>query len=465
MLSLFLELSGLLLALGMTLYLIGKRKEPQTILAWSLSFFLFPFLGPLLYLLFGETRMEKYVRTRRSPTYIYYPEETGPRYIPDHPLHYYASRVVLATQGFPPRPGNALKLYTNGEAFFTRMYGAFAEARTSIHVMFYLIRDDATGREFLEILEQKAREGVKVRLLYDYWGSLGFHFSRLRREFKGKILMAPFLPLVPWKPTLNLNFRNHRKIAVVDHTLAFTGGINIADEYRVGIWEGVPWHDLGVEVQGPAVRDLEQIFAEDWLFSTGEALELKDFPPPLPEGTPIQVVAGGPDHRFEPLSHLLTTILSRCNKEATLITPYFIPDTPLLHTFSTLVLRGVKVNLIVPEVGNHYWVQRASESYYRDLLAMGIQPWKFEPGMIHTKLFLSDGLLSLVGSPNLDIRSLKLNFEVALLLFAPRDLAEVQRVVEEVMEHASPLTLEEYSSWGLPRRILNGIARVMSPVF
>lgn len=481
----FLELVGIILAIGMTLHLIGKRKEPQVILSWSLSFFLFPFIGPLFYLLFGETRMEKYVRRYRNPSYIRHPldlpgappynttpplsfqedHSSSPRYLPDHPLHYYASRVVMATQGFPPRPGNLVTLYTDGERFFSRMFQAFEQARTSIYVMFYLIRNDSTGAELLQILRRKVAEGVTVRLLYDHWGSFSFHFSSLRRRYRHSVPMAVFLPLLPWKSALNANFRNHRKIAVVDHTLAFTGGINIADEYRYGLWQGLPWHDLGVEIQGPAVRDLELIFCDDWSFATGEELPVGEYPEPFPHGTPVQVVTGGPDHPLEPISHLITTILSRSNTEATLITPYFIPDIPLLHTLSSLVLRGGKVNLVVPEVGNHFWVQRATESYYRDLFAIGIRPWLFEPGMLHTKLLLSDNLIALVGSPNLDIRSLKLNFEVALLLFAPTDLQKVREVTVEILQRSSPLVPERYARYPFLRRFQSSIARVISPIF
>jgi cardiolipin synthase len=267
------------------------------------------------------------------------------------------------------------------------------------------------------------------------------------------------------KPALTANFRNHRKLAIVDHELAFTGGINIANEYRYGLWEGVPWFDLGVEVRGPVVRDLEVVFCDDWIFTTGEEVEVGGFPVLLAEGTPLQVVTGGPDHPLEPISHLVTTILSRCNHEAVLITPYFIPDPPLLHTLASLKLRGGKVNLIVPEQGNHFWVHRATESYYRDLFAMGIEPWLFEPGMIHTKLLWADRLLALVGSPNLDIRSLKLNFELALLFFDPRDLNQVEVMVEEIMQYTAPLSYEKYQRFSRLRRSLNGIARVMSPIF
>jgi cardiolipin synthase len=474
----FIEVAGILLAVGMTFYLVGKRKEPQTILAWSLSFFLFPFLGPLLYLIFGETRMEKRVRTSRNPSYLRSPldgrsdplrkdppPDEGPRHIPEHPLHFYASKVVQATQGFPPRPGNRVTFFPQGEAFFQRMFSAFSQARKTIYLMFYLIRADETGKECLEILRKKAEEGVRVRFLYDHWGSFSFHLSSLRRRYRRSFPMAPFMPLRLFKPALNANFRNHRKLAIVDHELAFMGGINIANEYRYGIWEGTPWVDLGVEVRGPVVRDLEVVFCEDWFFTTGEELDACPFPPRFPGGTPVQVVTGGPDHPLEPISYLVTTILSRCNHEAVLVTPYFIPDPPLLHMFASLKLRGGKINLIMPERGNHFWVHRATESYCQDLFAMGIEPWIFETGMIHTKLLWADGLLALVGSPNLDIRSLKLNFEIGLMIFDPVDLRKVEEIIEEILQHSTPLTPEMYRRFSATRKILNRIARVMSPIF
>jgi cardiolipin synthase len=462
----FLYLFGQIISLVVILYLIQKRREPQAIVAWSLSFLLFPYLGPFLYFLFGEGRVERKARKRKEKKEgVFYVEPKGPVVAPSSLLGVLSDRLLDGVVPYPFRPGNKVILYDRGEDWFQRFFTAIRSARESIYLEFYSIEGDETGKEFLSLLRKKAEEGVKVYLIYDHIGSLLFHRKYIRTLEGWGVRVSPFSPVGLFRRMFSLNFRTHRKIGVVDHTHAFTGGMNIGNVYRTNRMGRYEWYDLGVEVFGPVVGDIERVFLEDWRLATGEFLPRFSYPEEESEGTTVRVVPSGPEMDFNPLYHLLLALFSHAKKSVTFLTPYFIPTPPLLTLLQNLSLRGVHITPVFPSIGDHLLVQKAGESYFRDLLDFGIPVFLYEPGFLHGKLLLVDQEVAVVGTPNLDIRSLTYNFELSLILVEREDIEKVQQIIGDVLSRSFMYPLMEYYSKSIGERLFRGFSRVISPLF
>lgn len=459
------EIGGALLATAMTLVLLQQRKDPRSLVAWSMSFFLFPFVGPLIYLGFGEPRLKLRARRRAHATGLGpRVHDDGPRGVPGEPFDALVHKMLSRFNPFPARPGNRIELLPDGEASFARMFEDIGAARKTVHVEFYLIRADRTGRDLSNLLKAKAREGVEVRLLYDHVGSLLLHAGWVADLNAHGVAVRPFLPVNLLRRQFHINFRNHRKIVAVDGQVAYTGGINVGDEYRTGQSKWGRWQDLAVRIEGPVVRDFEAVFADDWMLATGEELTLSPYPEPLTDGTLMQLVPGGPDQDHHAIRLLFTTLIARVNTELLAATPYFVPEQSDLHLLESAHMRGARVDLIVPRVGNHWWVHQATSSFLGDLLAVGIAPRIYEPGMLHTKAMTLDRRIGVVGSPNLDMRSFRLNFELALLLYDDRDVAALAEHLDSLLREAPLLEAEAWRARPWRQRVLQGLARAFGPV-
>ncbi len=405
-----------------------RKSEPGATLAWLIVILLFPYAGLLLYTLLGSSRIQRRRAARREA---------------DERIEQTLGGLVERSPGAPdsePQPpeawmdgslfrvarnlgigkgtaGNEVTLYADGPQAFTAMLAAIHGARHHVHVEFFIFRHDRTGRRVLDALVAAARRGVEVRLLVD---AMGLAMTRTRVSFFDPLRDAGgqfvrFLPLGWVRGWSFFNLRNHRKLLVVDGQAAFTGGMNVGDEYAGRRRRFTrPWRDILVRIRGPAARALQAVFARDWHFAHAENLaEHAYFPePPCAGADLVQVVPSGPDDSLLRLHRQTLALIQAARERLYILTPYFIPDPALASALALAALRGVDVRIMLPRRSNHLLVKWAGRSFYEELLETGVIIHEFDEGMLHAKAIVVDGVVTSVGSANMDIRSFRLNFEL-----------------------------------------------------
>ncbi len=381
----------------------------------------------------------------------------------DQALFALATRVT----GHLPTTGNRVELLAENEAAFERIEEVLGRARRRIWAEFYIVRNDLTGRHFLELLAERARAGVEVRFIYDAVGSLRISSDRLQaiRDAGGEVVS--FLPMNPLRRRWAVHLRNHRKLIVVDDSIAFTGGMNVGDEYsgrgrRRGLQR---FHDTHLEIEGPAAGSLGSTFAEDWAFATEQPLAAEFEPQPVAGGSAlVAALPSGPDQAFNAIQVTYTTAIARANERVYLCSPYFVPDASLQHALATAALRGVDVRVMIPERCDVRLIDAVARSYCRALLPAGVRVFRYLPAMLHAKTLLVDDDLGLVGSANADIRSFQLNFELGALV-CDRDFAlDLERSFASDLEQSREWTQADADRLTPLRRLLDSAARLLSPL-
>lgn len=456
--------------------LLLRRKEPLATLAWLQGLFLLPGLGALLYVLVGaaSVRRRKFRRKRRllgefAARLAARGKGAGGVREPPSGLTQTAAEtlsIAIRTSRLLPTRGNRVAIFDSPPEVYGALEQAVAGASRHIHFEYYIFQPDETGSHFLDLLTRKARQGVEVRLLLDAVGSrsLGSQHTASFTAAGGRL--AWFLPLGALPPRFALHLRNHRKLAVVDGVAAFTGGVNIGDEYR-GRWARKPsWTDTHLRVEGPAVHQLQEVFAEDWFFAAGEELTAdKYFPPQELRGDAVvHVVASGPDDPARAIHATLFHAVAAARRRVWIATPYFIPDGAITTALTSSAQRGVDVRLLLPERTDHPLVDRAGESFLPGLLEAGVRVFRYEAGMLHSKLVAVDGQWGTLGSANMDIRSFRLNFELNLLIFSPTLCRRLEEIFERDLRHSSPYTRSHVDAASLPRRVTTAACRLLAPL-
>jgi cardiolipin synthase len=451
---------GFALALVLLAHLIGRQRSPSSTIAWLLVILLLPYLGVPLYLMFGGRKMRR-MAGRKEQVYAHASSDGGVR-----PLGG-ATEKLLNSYGVPPASGrNRLVLVTTGEEAYHQLTRGIDEATTSIDITTFILGTDEVGRALVDRLARRARAGVAVRLLLDSVGSW-----RVNRRFLAPLTdagaqVAFFMPVIHWPFRGRANLRNHRKIIVVDNHRAMIGGMNLSGEYMGPSPAPNRWRDLSLLITGPAVAELAVLFRSDWRFATGE--DLGPVPAPFPPAMttaaggaecPAQVVASGPDVAGDPLYETLLASLFSATRRIWVVTPYFVPDEMLARALELAARRGVDVCLIIPHHSNHTSADLARTGFLRQLHNAGARILLFEPVMLHAKAVIIDEL-SIIGSANMDMRSLFLNYEVALFLYCHAQ-------VEEAACWARTLMAE--SRVGLPSQrwtaeLLENVVRLLSPL-
>lgn len=448
------------------------KRDPRSAMGWIGVCLTLPFVGPFFYWTMGVNRITRKARQwlesgRRLTGCDAFPalpelEEAGPLpAVAEHlkELRALADRVVSCRL----TGGNRITPLRSGEGAYPVMLEAIDAAQHSVHLSTYIFDGDRAGERFVAALRQAAQRGVEVRVIVD---SLGEKYSRptARRLLRGtKVRVGRFLPL---RHGGYVNLRNHRKILVIDGQRAFTGGMNIGDRHMVNRETPPPVVvDMHFLVEGPVVADLQKAFLEDWFFVTGEIHDSPDYFPPLgPVGPAMtRTISDGPDKEFRKLHWIIMGALACARHRVQIMTPYFIPDRPLISALITCALRGVEIELVLPQLNNLPLVHWATRAYLWELLQQGIRVFYQPPPFVHTKLFLVDGIWSLIGSANLDPRSLRLNFELNLEVYDSAFAGELASHFEATLAASHEVTLEEVDSRSLPEKVLDCSAKLLSP--
>lgn len=453
---------GFLLAVFAIARLMSERKQPGNTFAWLFAIAFVPYVGVPLYLLFGGRKLRKQAERKArlcpaGPGNVTVPENAG-----------FAARVFTRDGACPPIGGNRVRFLTDGEDSYATLEQGIRDARESIHLMTFILGHDAVGRRIVKLLAQRAREGVKVRVLLDALGCFrtSGRFCDPIREAGGEVVK--FMPVMPLQTRGSANLRNHRKIVVIDHRHAAVGGRNLALEYMGPSPLKRRWRDLGAMLEGPAVRQLEEVFLADWAFASGQPLDnlQKELPadwPPAAGTADLQVVASGPDVAGDPLYEGILSLVQQAQRSVWIVTPYFIPDEVLQRSLMVQARAGLDVRIVVPARSNHPITDLARRHHLRELQAAGVKVLLYQAGMNHAKLLFVDGETALFGSANMDLRSLFVNFEIGLVTYSAGEAVAVRVWIEEIFAHSRPMSERKHARRIFPA-LGEEIARLLAPL-
>jgi len=462
-------LSGLhvVLAVFSTGHLLLHYRRSAPAVAWLFAFWAIPVLGPLFYLFFFARREPRAIRQRRQRAEtlrgadrdaavgeVGYPDDAAP-----HGIGSLDPRVAA----FPLCGGNAVEIFPTGDAAFDAMLGAIAGARGEICLATYILETGGVAHRLRETLKERVAAGVEVRLLYDQFGSTGLATEFLSDLRSHGIEVAGFLEPNPLKGRFQLNFRNHRKILVVDNEVAFTGGQNWGDEYSERHCMGRLRRDLHVRVRGPAVACIRRVFHEDWSLATG-----RDLPPrPVPgaEGDlAVRVIPHGPDEENERLTTVLATAIHGAREEVLVVTPYFVPGEAMRGAVRIAALRGARVTLLVPERSDALVADLAARRHFDRLLDAGVEIRLAQGPFLHAKALVADRCWATVGSANYDQRSFQYNYELNIEV-ADRGFAErLHAHFAPLVEAARLLDEDEFDERPAWRRAAENAANLFEPL-
>jgi cardiolipin synthase len=474
----------LIVSLVLASHILLKKHEPVVCLSWLLGVATFPIPTAICYLGFGINPFEKYAARKRASKHLaglrrirLSREEITSRnrqLLLENGFTGFDRTALWASmlQGASMQSGNKADVLVNSTTAFAALREAIEGAQQFILVQFYQIQIDSVGTQFLDLLAEKAKHGVKVYVLFDALGSHRLKTSIMEDYRRRGLKINRFLEVHPIKRRFQINWRNHRKLVVVDGRVAFTGGFNIGQMYLEGPDPTRPrWFDLIFRVHGPVIADLTAIFAEDWHFTTGRTIPTDIIETAQVTSSPtahsnnlLHVIASGPSENNAPFYSTFINILHEARSRVWVMTPYFVPDKGLLNAMRMAVVRGVDVRVIVPKHSNHPITDSCAHSYFAELHRYGVDLQRYVPGVCHGKLLLADDDLILAGSSNLDYRSFFLNFETDLLM-RDRDLAQrVACIFDEVSPHCIPLGSAEVSGKHFGRLLFQRVMRLFAPL-
>jgi cardiolipin synthase len=361
-----------------------------------------------------------------------------------------------------------VEIFKDGKEKFAELFKCMEAAKNHIHVQYYIIRNDRVGNELLSILVKKAEEGLEVRLLYDSVGGREISKNTVDRLNKSGVKVASFFSSkFPFLFNFKINYRNHRKIVVIDGEIGFIGGFNVGEEY-VGLNEHFGyWRDTHIKIVGDAVIDLQTRFFLDWIHASKEEMGYlpKYFPDTKNKGSVgIQIVSSGPDNSNEVIKCNYIKMIDSAKKNIYLQTPYFIPDTSVLDSIKIAALSGVDVRILIPCKPDHPFVYWATNWYCGELLRYGVKVYTYENGFLHAKTLIVDGIVSSVGTANFDVRSFKLNFEGNAIIYDTRTSLKLKEIFFEDLDYSLELTRELYLDRGIGVKFKESISRLFAPL-
>lgn len=448
---------------------IRTARTPQGAVGWVVFLLSAPHFALPFYLVLGHSRFPGYVSARRSARSVV---DALKKYGAEHGAARGGSetaegRTIAAFEGMTDLPavsGNSVRLLVDGDATFGAILDAIRSAESYVLAQYYILRDDRIGAEFRECLMAKAREGCTVRLLYDALGSHGLPQSYFEELKAAGVVVRNFHSIRQPRSRLQINFRNHRKIVIVDGAAGFVGGLNVGDEYMGRDPKFGPWRDTHLRIDGPVVTQLQLVFVEDWHWATGERLELNWQPRRQADDEDALIVATGPADEVEAGSLYFCNAINAAQTRLWIASPYFVPDIDIMRALELAVLRGVDVRLLIPDRRDHWLAWLAAFEFVGEIATSGVTVLRYGEGFMHQKVILVDDRFASVGTVNLDNRSCRLNFEVTALVFDERFAAEVAAMLEADFAKARPHGERVATLSRFTRRVAAPAARLFAPI-
>lgn len=447
---------GFAFALFVVLRVLREHYTPSASIAWLMAIILVPWVGIPLYIIFAQRKLRWRKGEEKRIAFEPEPATNGDR-TPSR------TEQLLITAKMPPgRSGNAFKFITDGQEMHREVLALIDSAEHTLHAMTFILGRDPIGKEIVERLAARAREGIHVKFLLDGLGCIRTRgrFVNPLRKAGGQV--GVFLPTYTSFRKWSANLRNHRKMIVADGKLALVGGMNLAAEYMGPDHDPARWIDSGALIAGPTVADLEVIFANDWEFATGVTIEPPDGLPLQECGdTIVQATASGPDVERDTLMEAIFSAVFGARKRVWIVTPYFVPDEGLLRALRLQARVGRDVRIILPKRSNHRLTDLARGRYLRALRRAGARIYLYPGKMLHAKHIVRDDDLVTVGSANFDLRSLLYNFEVLMFIYSRAEVAVVARWMEELMENCEEFDETEV---GVVRETIEDASHLISPM-
>ncbi len=467
---------------------LRRRREPASTVLWIFVAWSFPIIGPLIYLGFGVDRIpdrgfhktltdERLLAERKaredaalSLSYWRSVHEAVATEPPKEFERAIDKAINTLLPDYPLLGGNSIQTLISGDEFYPRLIRAIESAEHHIHLQSFIIGDDIIGTRIIELLNSKAHKGVKVRVLYDKFGSARAMFTGLFRRFKEheNLNMVGWSQVNPLKSRFQINLRNHRKCVVIDGQIAFFGGINIHDENTSSESEpGI--RDYHFEVKGPVVQELQYSFMRDWYYVTDEdpevLLQEKHFPHVANAGDSlVRLVNSGPTSEMEAIADVFFMMINAAKKEILIVTPYFVPTRDLMRALRTSALRGVNVRLVVPQKNNHFYAGLAGKALYQELLDAGVRIYERHPPFIHAKAMVIDSSVAVVGTSNFDNRSLRLNYETNLVIYDEVFANRLKATILDDVAKSTQIMRSEWQRRSVLARTAENLAYLMMPV-
>ncbi|MBB6478908.1 cardiolipin synthase [Spirochaeta isovalerica] len=462
--------------------LLDEDKTTESVISWLLFIFIFRWIGVIFYILLGinwkknnlvqekpEDIFKKYLQSAldRQSRFLENSLNTDSDETFNDTIK--TIRLLLSGNSSILTLNNRIKLYYDGQEAFNDLLRDIERAEDSIHMEFFIWRSDVLGERIKEALIKKALQGLDVKLIFDGLGSFGKISFKYRRELKENgIQFRYFLDLNSAMARLKINYRNHRKIVVIDGRKGYTGGMNIGQEYIDGGRRFSTWRDTALRVTGDSVMLLQALFLTDWN-SSGPAeyiVDSKFFPSFHPDEVqiPMQIAVSGPDSRWSSIEQLYFILLTNANKEVWIQSPYFVPNDSILKAMQASALSGIKIHLMmtgIPDKRVPFWV---AQTYFETLLESGVRIYMYKAGFLHSKMMVSDKKISTVGTCNMDVRSFHINFEVNSVIYDEKISSELVDRFNLDLEHCEEITLQSLRKRGFFRRVRNNFLRVFSPI-
>ncbi|KHF38826.1 cardiolipin synthase [Halalkalibacter okhensis] len=452
-----------------------ENRHPTKTLTWLLVLAAFPLVGFFFYLLFGQNhRKSRSFSIKALQDEQAFEKIEGQRQLNEDQIQKMGGhqqllfRLAHRLGKNPVSFSSETKVLTDGKETFTHILQALKLAEHHIHLEYYIVRNDGLGQEIKEILIEKAQAGVEVRFLYDAVGSWRLSKNYIRELKEGGVEIVAFSPVK--LPFLNhkINYRNHRKIIVIDGIVGFVGGLNIGDEYLGKHSYFGKWRDTHLFVRGEAVRTLQLIFLQDWHYQTGETILNPTYLSPALTSVKadggVQMIASGPDQRWEVNKKLFFSMITSAKKSIWIASPYFIPDDDILSALKIAALSGIDVRLLVPSRPDKRIVFHASRSYFPELLEAGVKIYEYNRGFMHSKLIIVDHEMASIGTSNMDMRSFHLNFEVNAYLYQTKSVTTLVSDFVYDLEHCNQLSYKLFRNRSILYRIIESTSRLLSPL-
>ena len=452
-----------LLILNTIVKIFRYVRNPAKTFSWILVVIFFPVIGFLLYGLIGRSpRKDKFLR-RSSPFYNSIDNIIIPELLPKS--QYRLIELLRQNKSAAISYSNKVTILKDGPETFEHLFASMRSSKESIHLDYYIVESGTMLDEYISIFKDRIAHGVKVRLIYDGFGTYAIDKKYIRQLKEIGVECHEFFPFHIFKLFKYINYRNHRKIVIVDNKIAFTGGMNISDKYLEGDKTLGLWRDTFVKIEGPAASDFEHIFQSDWRYANGTPYSLVNMIKTKGSaGCPVQVIASGPDSEYQGIMQEYFRIITDAQEYVFIVTPYFVPGEAIMTALKTSAMSGIDIQLMFPYDSDSKWMKWAMFSYLEELLAVGIRIFLFHDGFLHGKVIISDDIVSSIGTANVDERSFEANFEVNAIIYNRETAITLKKQFIGDMSFCEELSLAKFPHRSDRNKIMEPIARLTASV-